>query len=276
MGGPTRSPGCAASPGTSWPTTSGVRSGMRTGAVGWPRIDRHEPPDEAAAVGEREAIGRALATLPALQRAVLVFTALDGLTVAEAAVLIERSESATESLLHRARVAFREAYRREEAERCLTTISSSCSHASRSEPPVRPAFAEALGTSLLGELGFQAPGTRVVPGVTIRAVPHERPAQPSRRWLPMPPLPRPSLRPLTLRGLVAAAALVLLLVAVAAATGLVIREWLSSRPGRSPVHGRLHLDRGLPGAGGLLPRPPHGAGRTVAAGHARARPVARP
>jgi RNA polymerase sigma-70 factor, ECF subfamily len=75
---------------------------------------RHEPPDEAAAVGEREAIGRALATLPALQRAVLVFTALDGLTVAEAAALIDRSESATESLLHRARVGFREAYGREE------------------------------------------------------------------------------------------------------------------------------------------------------------------
>jgi RNA polymerase sigma-70 factor, ECF subfamily len=77
-------------------------------------IDQHEPPDESAAVGEREAIGRALAALPALQRAVLVFTTLDGLTVAEAAALIDRSQSATESLLHRARVGFREAYRREE------------------------------------------------------------------------------------------------------------------------------------------------------------------
>lgn len=69
-----------------------------------------DTPDEAAAVGEREAISRALATLPALQRAVLIFTALDGLTVREAAVLIDRSESATESLLHRARAGFREAY----------------------------------------------------------------------------------------------------------------------------------------------------------------------
>lgn len=67
-------------------------------------------PDEAAAVDERDAIGRALNGLPALQRAVLVFTALDGLSVREAAALIGRSESATESLLHRARVAFREAY----------------------------------------------------------------------------------------------------------------------------------------------------------------------
>jgi DNA-directed RNA polymerase specialized sigma24 family protein len=45
---------------------------------------------------------------------VLVFTALDGLTVREAATLLGRSESATESLLHRARVAFRLAYGMEE------------------------------------------------------------------------------------------------------------------------------------------------------------------
>lgn len=61
-------------------------------------------------VAEREAIARALASLPALQRAVLVFTALDGLTVREAAALLDRSEGATESLLHRARSAFRRAY----------------------------------------------------------------------------------------------------------------------------------------------------------------------
>jgi RNA polymerase sigma-70 factor, ECF subfamily len=66
--------------------------------------------EDPAGVVEREAIAAALATLPPLQRAVLVFTALDGLTVREAARLLERSESATESLLHRARVAFRLAY----------------------------------------------------------------------------------------------------------------------------------------------------------------------
>jgi RNA polymerase sigma-70 factor (ECF subfamily) len=77
--------------------------------------ERIDPPNEAAAVDERDAIGRALNGLPALQRAVLVFTALDGLTVREAAALVGRSESATESLLHRARVAFREAYRVEES-----------------------------------------------------------------------------------------------------------------------------------------------------------------
>jgi RNA polymerase sigma-70 factor (ECF subfamily) len=64
-------------------------------------------------VEEREVITRALATLPALQRAVLVFTALDGLSVREAAALLDRSESATESLLHRARAAFRRAYAEE-------------------------------------------------------------------------------------------------------------------------------------------------------------------
>lgn len=64
-------------------------------------------PDDVA---ERDAIQTALDTLPALQRAVLVFTSLDGLTVREAAVLLGRSEGATESLLHRARLAFRRAY----------------------------------------------------------------------------------------------------------------------------------------------------------------------
>lgn len=64
-------------------------------------------------VAEREAIQAALSSLPALQRAVLIFTALDGLSVREAAVLLGRTESATESLLHRARLAFRAAYAEE-------------------------------------------------------------------------------------------------------------------------------------------------------------------
>jgi RNA polymerase sigma-70 factor (ECF subfamily) len=66
-------------------------------------------------VEEREAILVAMAGLPALQRAVLILTALDDLSVREAATLLERSESATESLLHRARIAFREAYGRLES-----------------------------------------------------------------------------------------------------------------------------------------------------------------
>jgi RNA polymerase sigma-70 factor, ECF subfamily len=70
-------------------------------------------PGDGLPVEERELVGRALAALPALQRAVLVFTALDGLSVREAAALLDRSEGATESLLHRARAAFRRAYAEE-------------------------------------------------------------------------------------------------------------------------------------------------------------------
>lgn len=90
------------------------------------RIERRDQHLAAQALGrrgsgddarleEREAIVSAMAGLPALQRAVLILTALDGLSVREAATLLDRSESATESLLHRARVAFREAYGRLES-----------------------------------------------------------------------------------------------------------------------------------------------------------------
>ena len=61
-------------------------------------------------VDEREALVRALARLPALQRAVLVLHYADGLPVREVAQAIGRSESATESLLSRAREALRRAY----------------------------------------------------------------------------------------------------------------------------------------------------------------------
>jgi RNA polymerase sigma-70 factor, ECF subfamily len=64
--------------------------------------------DEAAA--ERIAIAAALNRLPPLQRAILVFVALDDLPVAEAARLIGRSHAAAQSLLFRAREAFRRAY----------------------------------------------------------------------------------------------------------------------------------------------------------------------
>ena len=61
-------------------------------------------------VAERELIARSLADLPPGQRAVLIFVALDGLSVAEAGRLLGRSPGATQSLLHRARAAFRLAY----------------------------------------------------------------------------------------------------------------------------------------------------------------------
>ncbi len=62
-------------------------------------------------VGEREQIEQALAKLPAAQRAVLMFVALDDLSVAEAARLMGKTELAAQSLLHRARETFRRAYR---------------------------------------------------------------------------------------------------------------------------------------------------------------------
>jgi RNA polymerase sigma-70 factor (ECF subfamily) len=59
---------------------------------------------------ERSAIADALRSLPANQRAVLVFVALDDLPVAEAARLLGKTRGATESLLIRARESFRRAY----------------------------------------------------------------------------------------------------------------------------------------------------------------------
>jgi RNA polymerase sigma-70 factor (ECF subfamily) len=64
--------------------------------------------DEAAS--ERIAITAALNRLPPLQRAILVFVALDDLPVAEAARLIGRSHAAAQSLLFRAREGFRREY----------------------------------------------------------------------------------------------------------------------------------------------------------------------
>jgi RNA polymerase sigma-70 factor (ECF subfamily) len=63
-----------------------------------------------AEVAEREAIASALATLPAMQRAVLAFAAFDGLTCRQIGDLVGLNEGAVESLLHRARVSFRRAY----------------------------------------------------------------------------------------------------------------------------------------------------------------------
>ena len=66
--------------------------------------------DELARSDDRDRIERALRGLPALQRAVLILTALDGLSVRQTAGLVGKSERATESLLARARAGFRDAY----------------------------------------------------------------------------------------------------------------------------------------------------------------------
>lgn len=59
---------------------------------------------------EGEALRAALDRLTAMQRAVLILHYADGLTVREVAEAIHRSESATESLMTRAREALRAAY----------------------------------------------------------------------------------------------------------------------------------------------------------------------
>jgi RNA polymerase sigma-70 factor (ECF subfamily) len=59
---------------------------------------------------ERTAIAEALRSLPPAQQAVLAFAVLDDRPIADVARLMRRSTLATQSLLHRARTAFRRAY----------------------------------------------------------------------------------------------------------------------------------------------------------------------
>jgi RNA polymerase sigma-70 factor (ECF subfamily) len=61
-------------------------------------------------IEDRSMIAEILRSLPASQRAVLVFVVLDDLPVAQAARLLGKSRGATESLLFRARDSFRRAY----------------------------------------------------------------------------------------------------------------------------------------------------------------------
>ena len=67
-------------------------------------------PPRTLEVEDREAIAAAFRALPPAQRAMLAFVAQDGLSVAAAARLLGKSTSAGQSILHRARVAFRDAY----------------------------------------------------------------------------------------------------------------------------------------------------------------------
>lgn len=80
-----------------------MRLEIRQIEMGHGEVQKHE-------LDDRSAIADALSSLPTGQRAVLVFVVLDDLTVAEAARLLGRSPSATQSLLHRARDGFRRAY----------------------------------------------------------------------------------------------------------------------------------------------------------------------
>lgn len=74
----------------------------------WLRVVVREVEEDAAVrQADREAVLTVLRALPALQRAVLVLRYMDGLSVRDVAVAIGKSESATESLLSRAREGFR-------------------------------------------------------------------------------------------------------------------------------------------------------------------------
>ena len=74
------------------------------------RIDLPAPAGHEIEVEDRSVIIEALRSIPATQRAVLVFVVLDDLPVAEAARLLGKTRGATESLLFRARESFRRAY----------------------------------------------------------------------------------------------------------------------------------------------------------------------
>jgi RNA polymerase sigma-70 factor (ECF subfamily) len=74
------------------------------------QIELESGPPSRLGLEDRTLIAEVLRSLPADQRAALVFVVLDDLPVAEAARLMGRSRGATESLLVRARDGFRRAY----------------------------------------------------------------------------------------------------------------------------------------------------------------------
>ena len=84
------------------------RAPQSPGLVRQIQLDASATPDRE--LDDRAAIAEAIRSLPASQRAVLTFVVLDDLSVAEAARLMRKSTSATQSLLHRARDGFRRAY----------------------------------------------------------------------------------------------------------------------------------------------------------------------
>ncbi len=78
--------------------TARITDVAASGENEWERVER------------RTAVGAALDTLPSDQRLALTLQHLDGYAVREIAAALHRSESATESLLTRARDGFRRAY----------------------------------------------------------------------------------------------------------------------------------------------------------------------
>lgn len=90
------------------------RSRLRRLAVAARKAVRPEPPpDHPEAAGERDAVRRALLSLPAGQREVVVLIEWLGLTDREAAGILGVSPGAVRTRLHRARSALRDSLRGE-------------------------------------------------------------------------------------------------------------------------------------------------------------------
>jgi RNA polymerase sigma-70 factor (ECF subfamily) len=88
--------------------------GHRAGDRSYLLADWSTLPDEALLAGERRAwLSRALATLPARYRAVVILRDVEGLSNEEAAEALGESVSSVKSCLHRARMALREQLTRE-------------------------------------------------------------------------------------------------------------------------------------------------------------------
>jgi RNA polymerase sigma-70 factor (ECF subfamily) len=68
-----------------------------------------------AAMEDRASVEAVLASMPAMQRAALVFFHVDGLSTREIAGLLGRGEDAVESLLRRARATFRRGFGEQDA-----------------------------------------------------------------------------------------------------------------------------------------------------------------
>jgi RNA polymerase sigma-70 factor (ECF subfamily) len=86
------------------------RERRRTIALAVHEIILDDPARDWQQLDERQAIRSAMEALPPIYRTVLLLKFVDGLTVREVARVVARTESATESLLGRARVAFECAY----------------------------------------------------------------------------------------------------------------------------------------------------------------------
>lgn len=91
-----------------------LRRGRRFAWLPWASVDDlHAPQGDASeAAGERDAVEKALLTLPLTYRAPLLLQVYDGLSVNEVAAALGLTEGAVKMRLHRARAMFKQAYQK--------------------------------------------------------------------------------------------------------------------------------------------------------------------